>query len=889
MLTLKTYQENCLNELSRYFELAQYMDMKKAFEQCQIEQELKIIVPYIDRMNGVPSVCLRVPTGGGKTLLASYSISRVATELSDNSPLVIWLVPSDVIRDQTLKALENKNHPYRQAIDERFANVKICDIGRISTLNQYDFDNSCIILVSTIQAFNIDSEKTHQRNAYAFDESLSKFFTNIPQRLLGTLDKVTEDTLEHQKYLTQSDIGKVKHSLINLFHIHEPIIIVDEAHKNRGGNSFFETLQRLNPKCLVEFTATPKDNNVIYSVSAAQLKADQMIKLPVILTEHPNAWEDCIRDAVLQRQKLETIAQKAERYVRPILLIQAQDKNGEATVEVVKNHLINDLHIDESWIAVATGEQKELEGIDLFERTCPIRIVITVQALKEGWDCAYAYVLASLQNIHSKTDVEQLLGRVLRMPDAKEFDTEALNKSYAHVISASVSEATTELKDRMVQNMGFEPWEADTAIFAPKQEEMFGTKPTQIPKENPIVYVGLPFELKPEVISDEIKPFVHHSSTTQGTALTIKRGVSDDDFEKVVDTVLNNVTPQQQKQVKKAFDSARKERQSYFAPENWNVKFALIPQLGFKFDNEWYLADKETIEHSFEWDLLDYPIELDNFEIREESASFSIDFDEKRNKVIYGFVDSKQMDFDNMQTTITDKDLVNWLDGRIYRPSFTKSQLRAYLVKLVDYLINDRKFSLTQLQRAKFTLEKAIKGKIDELSQLARKKAFQSDLFGQLTIADEVSYANSFEFRKGIYPVRHPYQGSYSFHKHFYETIDNLTEKTKDGKLTHEFVCATVINNNDKVKHWVRNIPQQPKSSFWLPTDENLFYPDFVAELTDGRILVVEYKGDHLKGESRVKQDIGEHWAKLSGNVFIMLYSDGTYNDMKRQIDQAIS
>ena len=76
--------------------------------------------------------------------------------------------------------------------------------------------------------------------------------------------------------------------------------------------------------------------------------------------------------------------------------------------------------IPESKIAIATGDQRELDGIDLFDRTCPIEYVITIEALKEGWDCSFAYIFCSVSRIQSATDVEQLLGRVLRMPYAKQ-------------------------------------------------------------------------------------------------------------------------------------------------------------------------------------------------------------------------------------------------------------------------------------------------------------------------------------------------------------------------------------------------------------------------------------------------------------------------------------
>lgn len=51
-----------------------------------------------------------------------------------------------------------------------------------------------------------------------------------------------------------------------------------------------------------------------------------------------------------------------------------------------------------------------------------------MQALKEGWDCSFTYVFCSVANIHSAKDVEQILGRVLRMPYAKRRKNEVLNR-----------------------------------------------------------------------------------------------------------------------------------------------------------------------------------------------------------------------------------------------------------------------------------------------------------------------------------------------------------------------------------------------------------------------------------------------------------------------------
>ena len=888
-LQLKNYQTQSLQALEEYFTFAASLGAEKAFKRCVGEH-----IAYTDRLGGIPSVCLRVPTGGGKTLLAAHSISIAAQNyVNTDSPIVLWLVPTDMIRQQTLAALSNVQHPYRKALQSQYGDrLKVCDIESLQTLNKHDVGQSCIVIVTTIQIFNIDKEKTFQRNAYAFDESLSEHFTQLPPAQAEQMDKVTADTLQYQRFLTEKDIGRVKHSLVNFFHLHRPIIIVDEAHKNRGGKTFFPTLQRLNPSCLVELTATPKDNNVLYSVSAAELKAAEMIKLPVVLTEHPHSWQDCVRDALIQREKLELLAQKEHEYIRPILLIQAQDKNGEANVEMVKQHLLNDYeNITEDWIAISTGQTKELDDQNLFSPDCKIRIVITVEALKEGWDCSFAYVLASLQNINSATDVEQLLGRVLRMPYAKLRRNEELNKAYAHVISSSIAQATATLKDRMVANMGFNKWEADTAIVAQPQQELDLEQTIgSLKPKTPEVLISVPFVLKQDDLPNEVKAAVQARETSQGTALIINKGTSDEEFDRIEQAIIEQATPKQKTHVQEVFKDARAERQAYQAPENWNAKFALVPQLGLFVDGFWQVADKETIEDSVEWDLLDYPVQLDGFNIKETVNSFEIDLNLEEQQLSYEHLNNQQIQFADMPTPITENDLLNWLDRKTRRQGITQIQLRAYLTKLISYLLNVRHFTLTQLHRAQFQLALAVSNELDRLFELARKKAFQGDLFGQLQVSNDSNLENSFEFKRGVYPVRMPYRGSYKFKKHFYAAIDDLREKTDSGKVSEEFKCAQLLDLHPKVKYWVRNIPKQPHTSFWLPTEKDYFYPDFVAELVDGSIFVLEYKGGHLDtaDDARVKNAIGKQWAKDSNDKRLFLMAKNQ-DDVGRSLDEQIN
>jgi type III restriction enzyme len=202
-------------------------------------------------------------------------------------------------------------------------------------------------------------------------------------------------------------------------------------------------------------------SNVLVRVSASQLFAEEMIKLPVLLEEHLDGWDVALRHALLRRQELEEIAKKEPDYIRPILLIQAEHKGGEATVETIYEHLTGEdgERIEKDWVKIATGDQRELDGIDLFAPDCPVRVIITMEALKEGWDCSFAYVLCSVSGTKSATAIEQLLGRVLRMPYARTRDQAALNKAYAHVVSPYFGAKAVEFTDHL-ESMGFSRLEA---------------------------------------------------------------------------------------------------------------------------------------------------------------------------------------------------------------------------------------------------------------------------------------------------------------------------------------------------------------------------------------------------------------------------------------------
>ena len=458
-LPLKEYQERTLETLTAYYQnCLRLQNANTAFYDLTER-------PYaaVEGLPGMPYVCLRLPTGGGKTFVACHAVGITASELlKTESPIVLWLVPSNAIRDQTLTALKNPNHPYRDAFRSARHNVEVLTIGEALYLSPHILNTKTTIIVSTMQAFRV--EDTDGRKVYEPSGALMGHFTHLSDE---TLSEVERD-----------ESGKPVYSLANLLCVKRPLVIVDEAHNARTELSF-ETLARFNPSAIIEFTATPdmeqNPSNVLYTVSAAELQAEDMIKMPIQLETDPD-WKRLLDAAITQRNALEVDAEKereeTDEYIRPVMLIQAQPRRRDRetlTVEVVEECLIEEHGIPEEQIARATGEDKGLDDVDINDPECQIRYVITVQALREGWDCPFAYVLCSVAEMRSSTAVEQILGRVMRLPKAQRKKQESLNSAYAFVASQNFYKTASALTDGLVQN-GFEK-QAAAELIRPSDEQ----------------------------------------------------------------------------------------------------------------------------------------------------------------------------------------------------------------------------------------------------------------------------------------------------------------------------------------------------------------------------------------------------------------------------------
>ncbi|MGH8499037.1 MAG: DEAD/DEAH box helicase, partial [Methylococcales bacterium] len=325
MFELKDYQTRALTALSQFLTAARSGLVADAFKQSYLDQGLPSL-PYRHYNFGeMPYVCLRLPTGGGKTVLASYAVSTAQKAyLEQDYPVVLWLVPTNTIREQTLEALKTVGHPYRQALEHDFGldRLRVFDVGEVTQIRRQDIGRKTLIIVGTLAALRV--EDTSGRKVYVHHEDFEPHFVGVADPEIR-LERISEKDLQ-ENGLRSEDIGKIKASFANLLALHQPLVIMDEAHNARTKLTF-NTLKRLHPACIVELTATPDSSatsasNVLYRCSASELKAENMIKLPIVLTEHKD-WQAAVRDAVLTGKKLSVEAQKESDLVRPIVLFQA--------------------------------------------------------------------------------------------------------------------------------------------------------------------------------------------------------------------------------------------------------------------------------------------------------------------------------------------------------------------------------------------------------------------------------------------------------------------------------------------------------------------------------------------------------------------------------------
>lgn len=864
VFALKDYQRETLGALRKFLEkTVEFNDADTAF--YALTKRSFVPVPSLP---GLPYICLRIPTGGGKTILAAHSLAIAADSfLRTDTPTVLWLVPSQTIREQTMASLQNRAHPNRRALAERFGeNIRVMSVADALYAKRADYDGGAVIIVATIQAFRV--EETEGRKVYEANGELMDHFTGLADGLRDALEIGSS--------------GDPVQSLANVLRLRRPMVIVDEAHNARTGLSF-DTLARLKPSLIVEFTATPVTpeehkpekgiyaSNVLHQVSAAELKAAEMIKLPIILRGRANHTET-IGDAIAWLDDLTDTARAEEKatgeFIRPVMLIQSEAKSKDKPTlhaEEVKKLLIDDFRVREDEIAIATGDTKGLDGVDLFDPACTVRFIITQQALKEGWDCANAYVLCSVAEQKSPRAVEQLLGRVLRLPRASRKRHEDLNRAYAFATTASFQNAANTLRDGLVNN-GFEKVDAQALIRAvPVIPGM---------EEGGLAFIyeeALPAEVDATTFKTNIEIATGGRVQVDLETGTIRARGALTDYDR---TAMKLAMPEAAATTIDALvHRSRGARLKVPDLQAEQIRFA-VPLLTVRNGQSWQLFDRaHFLDIPWKLEECDAASILDFFvPPRKTGEEAHIDVDVTQ-KVKVEFVTDlhEQLSLALALRGWTKNALVNWIDRRLpfsSRRDITRVSSTLFIAKALEVISTKTGMSLEALARANFRLVDAFIKVIAKHRDMRETTAFERALFPQSGLEFQTSADVELVFDESRYSYNQPYKGGFVFDKHLFRVVGDL-EMTGE-----EHECAIAIERNPHVKAWVRNTSKQ-LHSFWLQTSSDKFYPDFVALLNDGRVMVIEYKGEpyYTNDDSKEKRLIGDLWAERSGGkcLFLMI------------------
>lgn len=764
---------------------------------------------------------------------------------------VVWLVPSDAILTQTYRTLTDKNHDYRKKIDVDFGN-KVEIYSKQQLLNGQNFNPTSVSDNLSVFVLSYDSFRTSKkdgRKAYQENGSLLPFV-----RFKQDSGSLLEDTDET--------------ALIQVIRKLNPVVIVDESHHATSKLSK-EMLQNFNPSFVLDLTATPKNgSNIISFVDARQLKAENMVKLPVIVYNR-KSQEDVFVSAISLRRKLENEAVEEQknggRYIRPIVLFQAQPRtNDDSTTYDKIKHTLIDMGIPESEIAIKTADRDELKNIDLSSHDCSIRYIITVNALKEGWDCPFAYILATVANRTSSIDVEQILGRILRLPNTRKNKREVLNLSYV-ITSSNAFYATLDKVVAGLNAAGFtsKDYRIDDYVEQDTEfpVEQAGNIQTELKLDNDVTddtnNVSDEIDsLNVDFVREQISPFVNNENMESQSQSKVNDAVTDmldhaktqnelywQDFEKTEEYL--PVPPEVGNKMK------HYKINQLYASEAGQLE---IPQFMIETgrslfsEHEHQVLTKENLYAGFS--LLDKDTVIDFDSIDSEIARIDIDDSDALPKAwkLQGF-DSQNVKqwFDEQPSDRKMRLCKDMIIKKLSKNNAINDRdLEVYVDRIIQNLTEDQ---LTDMEQTPGIYVLKINKKVNSLLNEYAKK-----MFYEWVEQDKISCQPSYKLPREISPTN---------------TIASIPKSlyNEEEKFDTEYERKVVmeLSSLNNIKWWHRNMARK---GFAINGAVNA-YPDIMVRTESGKLLLIETKGDQLENsESREKAETGAKWAEMAGRMY---------------------
>ena len=861
-MELKPYQQTVINDLEDFLgSLNKFVDPGKAFNEYWKnrvgEYELNLdgshsgMRPYKNNIPGATHIAIKVPTAGGKTFIACNALSSIFKSFDESRPMaVVWLVPWSNLLQQTVGHLSNPTHPYREKLNALFGNrVEVFEKAQLlqgTGFNPTSVREQLNILVFNFSSIRINSRKKDDRKVYEQNGALEPFREFVDK------DLVLEDTDET--------------ALINVIRSLNPIVVVDESH-NAESDLSVEMLNNLNPSFVLDLTATPKQNsNIISYVNAMALKRENMVKLPVIVYNHRKK-EEVITSALHLRRQLEFLAIDEEKetgkYIRPIILFQAQSNiqgSDNTTYTKIKEQLIK-LKIPEEEIKIKVSGLDELKGIDLMAKDCKVRYIITVNALKEGWDCPNAYILASLADRSSAVDVEQILGRVLRQPHVSKHKSPLLNLSF--VLSASSKfQATLDNIVKALQDSGFSKDDYYAEEVHPEeektpdqvlQEELFGHSEADDTDRSPddinvneVDYdPDAPASVNPE--TNDIVKHIAEKGEAEGKSFEEKAASYEEDSD---DYLLREMGKQPKKY--KILEEFQEVTKGIQIPQFYRVIASDELHDTILFDDlkqDEQLLARNSLLKGFKLASKSTEINFDDT----STEVYQIDYSEAKHTATMQKVNARA------KTILVDTILSKPKENQIKEITklivrklgdmtpISHEDITKYVTRVFEDLDNDR---VRDIINNEYLYISKIKAKVKELETEYAREQFQ-----KLLDTNNIIVKPSFSFPEHLTLPK----VSTSISKSLYEMEGSLNQFEKDVILN--------IASLENVFFWHRNLERG--KGFALNGFENDHYPDFIIYTRKGNLVLLETKGDYLDNDQSIAKNLlGKKWAEKSGDNY---------------------
>jgi len=354
--------------------------------------KLKDLANELLERNAREIIVFKAPTGSGKTVMVAEFIRQLVNRRDDDKQICfIWAAPRH-LHIQSKEKLD-KHYDTTRAIECKF----------FEDLNNNKINPDEILFLNWESINKKD-------NVYIRENEQER-----------NLSRVLENTKEEGRKI---------------------ILIIDESHFTAKTDTSRNLINDINPDAIVEVSATPHIHsfyNVV--VEFEDVRKEGMIKKEIAINPELDKGkisdkspdELVIESALKKRHELLQCLKKEKSDVNPLILIQLPDKKTgvidrqEQIVGILRDQF--KITTENGKLSIYLSEEKtNLENIEMFDNE--VQVLIFKQAIALGWDCPRAHILVMFRDMQSMDFTIQTVGRIMRMPEFRHYDSEELNKGY---------------------------------------------------------------------------------------------------------------------------------------------------------------------------------------------------------------------------------------------------------------------------------------------------------------------------------------------------------------------------------------------------------------------------------------------------------------------------